>query len=182
MKILCSQQIIKVLLLLSPLVALCFWGGVVERFPLKCGQYISFKRDSLGLVYLERIGSIDNFSSGWSYPEAWGTWSFGEKVKIRLPIPSGCTAKNIYLDLRAYVNDKRPLQKIDIYMDGKFFETITLGDKAANSIELPIRAKSLRQNSIEVTFENYEPISPFELGLGQDKRRIGIGIIGAEIK
>lgn len=117
----------------------------------------------------------------WSKSEGWGTWSDGELAKIYIPIANP-SAKRIDLMLQAFVNGKHPDQRIEISTDGINYRQLSLTQFSGNLITIPIDAKMQKGHYALLEFKLLNPVSPKSLGIGDDARKLGIGITQVNIR
>lgn len=150
---------------------------------LQLNQLVTFK---------ENGNSFDGnafLKSGWSTPEAWGTWSIGPESVIKMPIPYRGNPKKIILRVRPFLTDPIKSQKVLIKINGNFYKQVELFANT-NLIEIN-NLPSLRpfNNFLEKLFHisgsqewltiylSYsDPIEPAKVGLGDDARPIAIGL------
>ena len=117
----------------------------------------------------------------WSKSENWGTWSDGSLVKIYIPITNP-NAKVISISLQAFVNGKHPEQKIEFTSDGENFKSLALSVFSGNQIDIPVSVAMRKDGYALVEFKLLNPVSPKSLGLGDDARKLGIGLTKLEIR
>lgn len=111
--------------------------------------------------------------------ESWGgIWSTGNKSMIRLPLPTQ-KPQSLELVMQALVAPRHPHQKINILLDGQLQKTAILSYFKDNRISIPIPPSISKQSSVEIQFELPDAISPKELGMGDDRRRLAIGLQSA---
>ena len=150
---------------------------------LQLNQLVTFKENGNsfdGKAFLE---------SGWSTPEAWGTWSIGPESDIRIPIPYRGSPKKIILRVRPFLTDSIMSQKVQVKITGNFYKQVEIFANT-NLIEIN-NLPSLRpfNNSLEKLFHisgsqewltinlSYSnPTEPIKVGLGEDARPIAIGL------
>ncbi len=107
--------------------------------------------------------------TGLSQPEKWGTWSDEKDVILtfKKPLP-----KQFKLDLVVKGFGPNLGQKIPIKIGS--FETNIVPNGAAQSFVFDVTLKiPTRQISISIP----KPTSPAQLNLGQDKRKLGVGLV-----
>ena len=154
--------------------------------------YTAFKRKiPLYDYYKPEIGKAVEFNSphtrcflksGWAdNTEDWGTWTVGKEAKLAVFMPSG-SPKAITLDLRAFVGPKHPKQVIEIGIDGQAPKTFTLNQFDQNVIKLPIPASAYGKEFMNLNLKIADPASPKDLGMGEDTRKLGVGIKRAVIE
>ena len=137
----------------------------------KIGEKIEFSQKA--------FGRREFLLEGWApYGEAWGTWSDGASASLLLPLPVG-NPRMINLTVRAFVNEKHPIQQGDVYINGTLVKHFELKDFASNLIEVPISTSVLKDEFFKLELKIQSPASPKALGLGADDRQLGIGAISA---
>lgn len=113
---------------------------------------------------------------GWSEnTENWGVWSQGKRAILNLPLPSS-PIKEIVLELRAFVSQTHPIQNITITVDGRSSKSYSLFSFENNKVIVSLDP-SAGERSIELSFDIPEPRSPQSVGLSEDHRELGIGLI-----
>lgn len=117
----------------------------------------------------------------WSKSEGWGTWSDGSLVKIYIPITNSNT-KMITISLQAFVNGKHPEQKIEYTTDGLNFKSTSFSQFSGNQIDIPVTTLMRQDGYALVEFKLLNPASPKSLGLGDDSRKLGIGLTKVEVR
>ena len=148
--------------------------------------YTTFKRKiPLYEYYKPEIGKPVGFDSphtrcflksGWAdNTEDWGTWTVGKEAKLAVFMPPG-TPKTITLDLRAFVGPKHLKQTLEIGVDGGSSKAFTLSQFEQNRITLPIPASAYGKEFLVLDLKIADPASPKDLGMGEDTRRLGVGI------
>jgi hypothetical protein len=116
---------------------------------------------------------------GWApYGEAWGTWSDGNSASLLLPVPVG-NPKMIRLTVRAFVNAKHPIQQVYTYINGTLVKYFELSNFASNVMDIPIPPAVLTDEYFKLELKIQSPASPKALGLSDDDRQLGIGVISA---
>lgn len=122
-------------------------------------------------------------STGISGPGSWGAWTDGRQTRLRFKVANSPQ----YAKLRVRINvvhvvlhDRNPSITVAGSYEGvRLFEE-TFTDRRPRALEglIPYDpAKSLYE--LRLDFDN--PISPFLLGTGGDRRLLGIGISSIEI-
>jgi hypothetical protein len=125
-------------------------------------------------------GSYYLIYSTWQEPENWGVWSKGKQSRLR--IPTLANASSINFNLRALVNDKHPIQLIDVYINNRLIKSITLVKASDNLIEIPIEKNDLQSNFLDIEFKFRNPTSPSKLGINEDDRTLAIGLESMMVK
>jgi hypothetical protein len=117
--------------------------------------------------------------SGWSQPEIWGVWSDGGLATIFFPKPEK-VAKKLHIDLRAFVSPANPIQDIAILVNNQLLREYKLDKAEGNLLTLELPAST--DNFYKITFQIQAPARPFDLGLNEDRRLLGIGLISAKLE
>jgi hypothetical protein len=148
--------------------------------------YTTFKRKiPLYEYYKPEIGKAVEFDSphtrcflksGWAdNTEDWGTWTVGKEAKLAVFMPPG-TPKTITLDLRAFVEPKHPKQSLEVAISGQPSKAFALSQFEQNTIKLAIPASAYDKEFLVLDFKMTDPASPKDLGIGEDTRKLGVGI------
>ena len=137
----------------------------------KIGKSIEFSQKA--------FGRREFLLEGWApYGEAWGTWSDGISASLLLPVPVG-NPKMIRLTVRAFVNAKHPIQQVYTYINGTLVKYFELSNFASNVMDIPIPPAVLTDEYFKLELKIQSPASPKALGLSDDDRQLGIGVISA---
>ena len=116
--------------------------------------------------------------SGWSTPEAWGTWSEGPTAKLRLPLAGARGRWRALFTCKAFGPPHAPVT------------VQARGGSAAQAVDWSMPADVIVQRELDVdasgddvtvqfTFPN--PASPRDLGLAADSRQLGLGLIAVTL-
>lgn len=112
---------------------------------------------------------------GWSSSESWGTWSDGSSALILLPLPKE-TVHQLIVKMKPFIGSRQERQKIDIYINNILVKVVELSNAASDEIVVNLPKNIAPQEVIELKFNIAKPISPFELGMSADRRKLGLGI------
>lgn len=119
---------------------------------------------------------------GWSiYSEDWGTWSEGGEAIIKLPLPKDAP-KLLELNMAAFLPGKQTSRAVDFFINGEFIKRTVLNDPHNNIIKLSIPNSALAQEIFTLKLLIESPLSPHDLGMSMDRRKLGIGIKTAVFK
>ena len=135
-------------------------------------QLIQFGKGNLGTSLIVGVGG------DWSWPEDWGVWSNGDQAKMILPIPEGGKAKQLKLNVRAFITKLHPKQEVEVLINGMPPQSITLTNAESNIwvINLPPNTGASKYMELQFQFKN--PASPKDVGgVPGDDRRLGMGLI-----
>ena len=112
---------------------------------------------------------------GWSGRESWGgIWSNGPKAVIKLPLSESVSL--IEVNAQAFVTPKNSNQIIKVSINGIPQPQFTLSKFHNNQFIIPIPQSEREKRGIEIEFSFPNAVSPKQLGLGDDDRKLGIGL------
>ena len=128
--------------------------------------------------------------NGWTYPENWGVWSMDNHARLILPLPQylpvsslmknrKVQASYVVMDVRAIVNSQHPTSHLNIVVNEKQVQKLNLTQGDQNYITIPITAAIQEAGFLQLDFEFLNPIRPKDIGMGNDDRRLSIGLISA---
>ena len=150
--------------------------------------YTTFKRNvNLYEHYAPAVGKEIDFANrntqcfltkDWGQNEDWGVWSVGPHPQLALFMPGG-KPQSLALDMRAFVTPQHPNQTVKISINGVYQKTVSLSNAQHNEITLPLPPTGYGKEWIELGFDLPQAISPKELGMGDDSRKLGIGLVSA---
>ena len=118
---------------------------------------------------------------GWSLPEGWGIWTQSADAGILIPY-SDHRNKRLVLNVRALINEQHPLQVVSVYLNGAFQNRFELTKGEGNFLTINLDAIPLADKYFKVELKIDRPRSPRELGLGEDARKLGVGLVSAQFK
>jgi hypothetical protein len=136
---------------------------------LKVGERVEFNATSFATLYLGK---------GWSLSEPWGTWSDGTESQIVLrPL---APVHSLLLETNALLAPTHAEQSLEIFVnDARVLWTRLIKPEANQiNIDLPADVRELveRQGVLNIRFKYANAISPGELGMSKDPRKLAIGI------
>lgn len=142
-------------------------------FPAK----LEFRREANGTHYLV---------SGFSQPEDWGVWSTGDKSEIILPLDPGFASPGrLVVSLAGFTPQQRPVQNARVTLQSRqtsggpwlFEQRQDLRLMPNGTYVLAFERKDHRPvSALRILIEVSQPVSPYELGLGDDRRQLGIAL------
>lgn len=118
---------------------------------------------------------------GWSAPERWGVWSDGARSGLNAVVPGGAT--ELVIGAFSFTHGARTHAAARVLINGSEGQSLLLS-KGNGSVEqvtlrLPL---SNRPQVVFIELIHDDPVSPSELGLGSDDRRISIGLVSLEAR
>lgn len=136
------------------------------------GQLIPFSKES---------GNADLFLlDSWGHAEDWGIWTTGESARILLPLPEH-GASTIDLVFNAFVGDAHPYQEIELSLAGNRIVQ-RFAKSLGNKVEVTIPKSVESVGYVELIIKVNKPMSPRSLGIANDDRRLGVGLVSAVFK
>lgn len=144
-------------------------------------QRLLFSSGGNGFSYLQE---------GWSSSEAWGTWSVGKHATVALGLPADApkTDYEITIEAQGFVVEKKHLkQKVDVLVNKKAISSLVYDgpDPVVHTIKIPknnILSEKNSEGRVNVEFILNNAISPSDLEISGDGRKLGIGLISLQIK
>ena len=146
-------------------------GPVIDP---KIDQVFSFARDTA-------FAKTPYLLAGWSHPELWGTWSNAKVALITLPLPTAGNPKQLNLTMRAFLPQGYPIQDVEIWVNGFKEQTLALSQETT-TVSIALTSQVLKDGYLMLGFRLNNPISPKKIGLGDDDRELGIGLISGKFK
>lgn len=146
-------------------------GGYLIPALYTMGQSVAFNSSGKGRGML---------TQGWSNTEAWGTWSIGDDASIEFYLdPAELFTQGYRLEIktRLYVNPAHPQQDVETFFNERSIGKQNLKHpKTTQTLSYLIPADVITAGLNRLSFKLNTPVSPKSLGLGQDNRRLGIGL------
>ena len=150
------------------LVSLGYLGEFEAKSYITTNSPIIFAND-----WLDRSKYI---ISGWGERENWGgIWSTQDRATIKLPIPED-GAKSITFNANAFVSPAHPKQEVLVSINGRLQGKVILNQFEGNTFTVPLPQIENKVAPISIDFEFPNATSPKSLKLGDDDRKLGIGL------
>jgi glycosyltransferase involved in cell wall biosynthesis len=154
------------------LISLALWEGrfrsLVEQVENGRTWHSGFAAENIAAMLLE---------TGWSTPESWGVWTDSLSARMRLPITDGSTWR-VELTGHGFVKNGGDIPRIVVARIGE--KTVASWSCTANArsfvIEFEVQGANSREG-LMLDLDTPNAVSPAELGLSTDTRRLGIGLI-----
>ena len=121
---------------------------------------------------------------GWSTPESWGVWSVGDAAEIYLPDVKGM--EEIIIEVAAFVRPFHPKQDVAIKLNGISLSGISIDHSNPELIHIAITDEIKRSiprgGLIALEFKFPNAVSPLDLHVSADPRKLSIGLISAVVR
>ncbi|EWY36018.1 hypothetical protein N825_31850 [Skermanella stibiiresistens SB22] len=144
-----------------------------DDFGAPVGDEIDFRKGGNSTLFV---------GQGWSAQEDWGTWTDGDAASLRLslaaPANPGHSHARLRLDVSAFGAGTHPSQTAKVMVNGETVGEFTVdaaGGWRSISLEIPMGLIA-RRHPVKISFALPDAISPFELGVSSDKRKLGLGL------
>jgi hypothetical protein len=177
------------------------WAGIIDGYKIIAPAWKSDQRNELrstigNALPTYKLGESLQFASGsegarflgegWSSPEPWGVWSDGSDASILLWLGREPESDiRLQLGANGFVSEKCPEQKIDVSINyAKVGElTYTLQNpNRSQSVYIPRSFLVGRRGLIEIDFHFRNCVSPADLGLSSESRKIALGLNAIVLK
>jgi hypothetical protein len=131
-------------------------------------------------------GNPKVLKSGWSTTEDWGVWSQEDSATLEFEVtPAFLRSQNLILTLRSWQVNTAKTRLVRIEVNKVQFATLGLNEIGLDySLEIPKSFLSSLPASKKLTFNFFfkNLVSPADLNLGMDSRKLGIGLYKIESK
>lgn len=143
-------------------------------------KVIDFSAKGEGKHFLVGVAAWQLVGWGWAYPEAFGVWSEGDKVKLTIPLPqeeANHPIKGLELQMRALVTPNYPKQTVEVWVNNQFQKKVTLTQDQGNQVLVEIASTDPKQDYVTIELRLPNKAKPKDLGLGDDTRELAIGLV-----
>jgi hypothetical protein len=146
---------------------------IISALPgkLKVGERLEFNTDGKGESSLQ---------SGWSVSESWGTWSKDTVASIFLNIGSD-RVSSINFEARAF---SHPSQRMEVRVNGALAGKTEIRESDLTfTIKIPEAVlQNTETNGLTIEFQFPDATRPIDVGLGNDARRLALGLISLTLQ
>jgi glycosyltransferase involved in cell wall biosynthesis len=144
-----------------------------QRIGWTIGDVLAFGSGQRGLLLLQ---------DGWNTPAHWGVWSEGPAPQLTFaPLPAGSRVLYLRTWARAFVMPQAPSLSVDVLVDGDVVDTWHFRHPQDERPVERMVAFAATGRPVTVTFRIPDCRSPESLGLGTDTRRLGFGLMCAQL-
>jgi hypothetical protein len=144
------------------------------------GRAILFSSPDISSSELLPSNTYIIYGDGWSKPEPWGTWSNNHKATLifqKTIFNSTFQPSSLTLNVKGFISDIHPLQKVKIYANGIYLKEAILDKVGPQLLTLKLPNISFPEGTLEIMFELNDAVSPKTLGLNLDQRLLALGLI-----
>jgi hypothetical protein len=118
---------------------------------------------------------------GFGRHESWGTWTVGSRAALALRLPETALLE---LTLRPFLGREPETRTVIIRVNGQAAAKLRFEGKGGGSVPLrvPIPPFAFAPcGEAVLSFEIDNACSPSELGIGNDTRRLGVGLVDLSV-
>ncbi|VEP15129.1 hypothetical protein H1P_310030 [Hyella patelloides LEGE 07179] len=122
--------------------------------------------------------SLDYQWGDWSLSEREGTWTDGKEAHLFMMLQEP-VKHDLILSMEAvpFIHENHPQQIVDVLVNEELVTQLIfkLGQPLLNQYKIPLLAKLINSISpLQITFRFSNLVSPHSVGLGEDKRLLGL--------
>ena len=118
---------------------------------------------------------------GWSEEEPWGVWTVGQRAQLSLPVFAGEYPSGARIELQLTGFAPLEPQQVTVVTPEVPPTQLRLGSQPQTvTIEVPSSALSAFK-PLTIDFQIPNPVSPRSLGMSQDSRLLGVGLVGVRV-
>jgi hypothetical protein len=124
-------------------------------------------------------------SLGWSAPESWGTWSVGNKAFISLLLSDAPDQDTeLLIDANAFLAKKHRQLQVDVSVNQFELGTLKYDEQSKSGVRILKIPKAVinKDGKILIRFDFKNPKSPVELGVSEDIRQLGLGLVAIQFR
>jgi hypothetical protein len=159
--------------------------GFLAVLRLLDGSSEPMESASVREVFTVRSPGVRLLGRGWAPPESWGTWSIGPAAELALDLQhTPAEVVRLSLEARAFPHQPNNRQKINVVVNGvrlAVLEPNPEGVLRSSALDIPAKVASAAK-PMRIVFEIARPSSPKDLNVGQDTRKLGIGLTGLSVE
>ena len=118
---------------------------------------------------------------GFSGREGGGSWTDAREATLRCPLPQpgGKAPGRVDVEVLAFRGDIASMRAV-VGVEGQPLRQFAVGGSRMQTLSLPLGGQAAPE--VVIRFELPDALSPRELGLGEDTRRLGLFVHGIEFK
>lgn len=137
-------------------------------------------RDNLK-IYFNNINNRRYLKYGFSITETWGVWSDGDKSLLEFDLKSINKTK-LMLEVQPFFAGSHTRLSIDVYVNEIFFQKWSFDKNEKYPTFRDIELPKINNKLYKIKFVYNNSISPAELGVSTDERKLGLGLLSIIFK
>lgn len=130
-------------------------------------------------------GALSLLKVGWSQPEPWGTWSEGSAATVEIPVGTG-RPTSVQVEAKVLLSSTHPKQDVDVLVNGIPAIKVRLTAESKGRFEVPIPQEAIENaqadQPITLEFRFPDAARPRDIGLGEDSRKLAIGLVALTLR
>jgi amino acid adenylation domain-containing protein len=120
---------------------------------------------------------------GWSYREQWGVWSSGHQATVTFDASSLPNCFTVAIQANLFPPGPSPRQTVRVSDESGNLPTIISNEKPNGEFTVRMQKSATQPGPWKsLIFDIDTPISPQDLGMNQDRRKLGIGLVSLTFK
>jgi amino acid adenylation domain-containing protein len=134
------------------------------------------------------VGSVVKFAKSeqlrclldgnWSTRESWGVWSNGTRAVVIFDASALPRRFTVAVQAKIFPPRPSPIQKVRVFDDGGRLLATVSNEERNENLAFRIKQSRFRTRKwMSLVFEIETPTSPFDLGISEDVRKFGIGLV-----
>ena len=151
-----------------------FWFAIVCCV-FVCGR--TQKTKDLSIVF-SKSGNVSEYDiSGFSMPEEGHVWTDGEFASVKVPVPEIDENKffRVSLDAAPFIGKRLKKQTVEVFVNDEFITDFVMTGSGMYKFDLP-RDLQKSGNVATIKFKISNPMSPKDLKISSDTRKLGISV------
>lgn len=110
---------------------------------------------------------------GWSYPNQQGIWANNFRSMALLPLPEK-NSQSLELSAGAWIHPQHPKQDVKVFLNGDLIGQFSLTLETGNQIKIGLPSSVMKKKIITLEFEFLNAKRPKDLGVGNERRIMGM--------
>jgi amino acid adenylation domain-containing protein len=132
------------------------------------------------------LSSIGNsrvvLSGDWAPVEPWGVWSDGARATVGFDASRLPDRFRLEIEVKLFPEQYQAAQSVSVLSSGALLATITNGE-SVKTITVDLRRPLTHATTLmSLDFAISNPVSPLDLGLSNDPRKLGLGLVSLVFK
>ena len=139
------------------------------------GDTIDFRLGGNALAYQRQ---------GWDFSSAGGTWTVAPTARLALKLMGAATGESLYrfeMVAQAIMVPSHPAAHAELAINGFSLGIYAFGPEQTLKVPFSLPARDESERILELEFRVLDPVSPYSLGLSEDRRDLGVLLIQLRI-
>jgi hypothetical protein len=134
--------------------------------------------------FIHSGGGVNYLLAGWSASEVWGTWSEGEMASVFLPLPTK-RANAILIEAKPLISQSHQKQRVELVINGVLAAELILTETSGGMFEVKIPEEVKQKTGdgfLKLEFHFPDAARPKDIGLGDDSRKLALGLVALTVR